>query len=54
MHRVETRATAGRLELTARLTNQSTIGVSARVQRDATTGRTTATAAFQVALKSPQ
>jgi hypothetical protein len=50
----ETRATAGTLELTARLTNQATIGVSARLQRDAVTQRTTATAAFQLALKSAQ
>ena len=50
----ESRATAGKLELTARLTNQATIGVSTRLQRDAVTQRTTATAAFQVALKSPQ
>jgi hypothetical protein len=50
----ETGATAGKLELTARLTNQATVGVSTRLQRDAVTGRTTATAAFQVALKTPQ
>jgi hypothetical protein len=43
-----------RLKLTARLMNQATIGVSERVQRGATTRRTTATAAFQVALKSPE
>jgi hypothetical protein len=36
------------------LTNQATVGVSTRLQRDAVTGRTTATAAFQVALKTPQ
>jgi hypothetical protein len=50
----ESRATAGKLELTARLTNQATIGVSTRFQRDAVTGRTTTTAAFQLALKTPQ
>jgi hypothetical protein len=50
----EARLTAGKLELAARLTNQVSLGVSGRVQRDALTRNVTTSATFQVAFKSPQ
>ena len=50
----ETRLMAGKLEFAARLTNQVTLGVSGRVQRDALTRGVTTSATFQLALKSPQ
>jgi hypothetical protein len=48
------RQTAGKLDLTARLASQATVGVSARVQRDALTGRYARSIALQVALKTVQ
>lgn len=48
------RLIAGRLELTARLASQATIGVSARIQRDGIAGRYTRSIAVQAALKTVQ
>jgi hypothetical protein len=48
------RLAAGKLELNARLTNQASVGVSARLQHDALINRTSRSLALQVAIKSPQ
>ncbi len=48
------RVNAGKLELAARLTNQASIGLSARAQRNQLTGIWSRSLALQVALKSPQ
>ena len=50
----EERLTAGKLELVARLASQVTIGVNARLQRDALTGRRSRSVAFQAAFKTVQ
>ena len=46
--------TAGKIDVTARLASQATVGVSARVQRDGLTGRYGRSVALQVALKTVQ
>jgi hypothetical protein len=48
----EERALAAKLELTARLAPQATVGVSSRVQRDQITGRVSTLITLQVALKT--
>jgi hypothetical protein len=48
------RVNAGKLELAARLTNQASIGLAARAQRNQLTGIWSRSLALQVALKSPQ
>jgi len=48
------RLTAGKLELAARLSSQATVGVSARVQRDAVTGRQARSITVQAAFKTVQ
>jgi hypothetical protein len=48
----EERALAGKLDLTARLAPQATIGVNTRVQRDQITGRLSTSVTLQVALKT--
>ncbi|RPJ69895.1 MAG: hypothetical protein EHM24_17240 [Acidobacteria bacterium] len=48
------RVNAGKLELAARLTNQASIGLSARAQRNQLTGIWSRSLALQLALKSPQ
>jgi hypothetical protein len=46
------KALAGKLELTARLASQATVGVSGRVQRNQITGQLTTSVTFQAALKT--
>ena len=48
------RLTAGKLELSARLASQATIGVSARLQKDHLTGRSSRSIALQAAFKTMQ
>jgi hypothetical protein len=48
------RLNAGKVELAARLTNQASVGLSARLQRNQLTGIWSRSLALQVALKSPQ
>jgi hypothetical protein len=48
------RLNAGKLELAARLSNQASVGVSARAQRNQLTGIWSRSLALQVAIKSPQ
>jgi hypothetical protein len=48
------RLNAGKVELSARLASQATVGFSARLQRDAVTGRRARSIAVQVALKTVQ
>lgn len=50
----EERLAAGKLEVSARLSSQATIGVSTRLQRDAVTGRYTRSLALQAAIKTVQ
>jgi hypothetical protein len=42
----------GRIELTARLASQLTVGISARLQQDAITGRISRSLVFQLAMKT--
>ena len=48
----EERFTAGKLELTARLTSEASIGFSAKVQRNLLTHRDTTTLMLQAAFKT--
>ena len=48
----EGRINAAKIDLTARLTAQVTIGVGPRIQHDELTGRTSRSVVFQVALKT--
>ncbi len=50
----EERLNAGKLEVAARLTNQASIGLTARAQRNQLTGIWSRSLAVQLALKSPQ
>jgi hypothetical protein len=48
----EERLNAAKVALSARLSSQATIGVSARIQRDALTGQNTRTVTLQAAFKT--